>query len=53
MNVKLPRFRLEDSGELRTVLMSQGLTDVFDPSSADLTGIDPHGRVHPANMFYS
>ena len=53
MNVKLPRFRLEDSGDLRTVLMSQGLTDVFDPSSADLTGIDPQGRVHPGNMFYS
>ncbi|XP_043216888.1 leukocyte elastase inhibitor-like [Amphibalanus amphitrite] len=53
VNVKLPRFRLEDSGDLRTVLMSQGLTDVFDPRSADLTGIDPQGRVHPGNLFYS
>ncbi|XP_037077805.1 leukocyte elastase inhibitor-like [Pollicipes pollicipes] len=53
VNVKLPRFRMEGSGDLRRVLRTQGLTDVFDPVSSDLTGIDPQGRVHPGPLLYA
>ncbi|XP_037074128.1 leukocyte elastase inhibitor A-like [Pollicipes pollicipes] len=44
VHVKLPRFRLACSGHLRRVLMAQGLTHVFDPRTAAMTGINADGR---------
>ncbi|XP_069469634.1 leukocyte elastase inhibitor [Ambystoma mexicanum] len=39
VHVHLPKFKLEDSYELRTVLVGLGLTDIFDSSRADLSGM--------------
>lgn len=44
VQVFLPRFKLEESYDLVEVLRSLGMTDAFDQSKADLTGISPkHG----------
>ncbi|XP_037091177.1 leukocyte elastase inhibitor-like [Pollicipes pollicipes] len=53
VHVKLPRFRLACSGHLRRVLMAQGLTHVFDPRTAAMTGINADGRVHLSDLLFS
>lgn len=40
-DVGLPRFRIEATYPLNEPLMAMGMTDAFDPSRADLSGIAP------------
>lgn len=53
MNVKLPRFRLWRSGNLKSSLMEQGLLNVFNSSAAEMTGIAEDGMVHLSDLLYS
>ncbi|XP_062925765.1 leukocyte elastase inhibitor-like isoform X2 [Mobula hypostoma] len=39
VSVHLPRFKMEDNFELKPTLSSLGITDLFDSSKADLSGI--------------
>ncbi|NXI31567.1 ILEUB inhibitor, partial [Sterrhoptilus dennistouni] len=39
VNVSLPRFKLEEDYRLKPVLISMGMSDVFDSGKADLSGI--------------
>lgn len=41
VNVYLPRFGVEDSADLETVLPKLGVTDLFVPGVSDLSGIAP------------
>ncbi|GBC93272.1 hypothetical protein HRbin15_01762 [bacterium HR15] len=40
-DVGLPRFRIEATYPLKAPLQAMGITDVFDPQRADLSGIAP------------
>ncbi|KAK9501972.1 hypothetical protein O3M35_012590 [Rhynocoris fuscipes] len=39
VNVKLPRFKLESTMELKDILIKMGIKDIFDEGKADLSGI--------------
>uniref|UniRef100_A0A8C8VR18 Serpin B6 n=1 Tax=Pelusios castaneus TaxID=367368 RepID=A0A8C8VR18_9SAUR len=39
MEVSLPRFKLEQAYDLKSVLSSMGMTDVFDSGKVDLSGM--------------
>ena len=39
MNVFIPKFKFETSYDLKPALKQMGITDVFDSSSADLSGV--------------
>ncbi|XP_072556312.1 LOW QUALITY PROTEIN: probable serpin E3 [Paramormyrops kingsleyae] len=39
MDIFLPRFRIHSKSSLRSVLPSLGVSDIFDPTVADFTGI--------------
>uniref|UniRef100_A0A8C2Z5X6 Serpin peptidase inhibitor, clade E (nexin, plasminogen activator inhibitor type 1), member 3 n=1 Tax=Cyclopterus lumpus TaxID=8103 RepID=A0A8C2Z5X6_CYCLU len=39
MDVLLPRFRMQNRFNLRSVLPAMGISDAFDPTAADFTGI--------------
>lgn len=43
VEVFLPRMRITSDFVLNTVLEDMGLTDIFDPNKANLTGIHPYG----------
>ncbi len=42
----VPRFEFSSALELRPALESLGVTTLFDPLAAELTGIDPEGETH-------
>nr|QHB21601.1 venom serpin 1 [Platymeris rhadamanthus] len=39
VNVKLPRFKIEKTMELKDILIGMGIKDIFDEAKANLTGI--------------
>ncbi|XP_061093678.1 leukocyte elastase inhibitor-like [Conger conger] len=39
VNVALPKFKMEETYDLRDILVSMGMEDAFDESKSDLTGI--------------
>lgn len=39
MEVAIPKFKVEANVEMKNVLMQMGMSDLFDPSKADLSGI--------------
>ncbi|MBQ9851851.1 MAG: serpin family protein [Ruminiclostridium sp.] len=39
VSTKLPKFRTETTADLITVLQSMGMSDIFDPALADLSGM--------------
>ncbi|XP_070841626.1 leukocyte elastase inhibitor-like isoform X2 [Chaetodon trifascialis] len=41
VEVKLPRFKMEENYDLKNVLASMGMTDAFDVSRSDLSGMSP------------
>ncbi|XP_067134288.1 leukocyte elastase inhibitor-like [Centruroides vittatus] len=40
LRVFLPKFKLENAINLKAILSKMGITDLFDPSKADLSGIN-------------
>ncbi|XP_053733436.1 probable serpin E3 isoform X1 [Synchiropus splendidus] len=43
MDIFLPRFKLQNKFNLRTVLPAMGISDAFNPAAADFTGISDEG----------
>lgn len=39
VNIRLPRFRLQQDIRLTEALRSMGIVDVFEPKTADLSGM--------------
>ncbi|KAM5222271.1 serpin B12 [Ctenodactylus gundi] len=50
--VSLPQFTLEDSYDLNSVLQDMGITDIFDETKADLTGISPSPNLHLSKIIH-
>ncbi|KAG9349201.1 hypothetical protein JZ751_027644 [Albula glossodonta] len=43
MDVFLPRFKIQNRFSLKSVLLSLGISDIFDPVAADFGGISEEG----------
>ncbi|XP_010978301.1 serpin B12 isoform X1 [Camelus dromedarius] len=50
--VSFPQFTLEDSYDLNPVLQDMGITDVFDETKADLTGISPSPNLYLSKVVH-
>uniref|UniRef100_A0A3P9JNA8 Serpin peptidase inhibitor, clade E (nexin, plasminogen activator inhibitor type 1), member 3 n=1 Tax=Oryzias latipes TaxID=8090 RepID=A0A3P9JNA8_ORYLA len=50
MDIFLPRFRMQSKFNLRSVLPSMGISDAFDPTTADFTGIS--GGLYLSDAFH-
>ncbi|XP_028631492.1 serpin B7 isoform X1 [Grammomys surdaster] len=52
VDVFLPQFKIEKDYEMRRHLKSLGLQDIFDESSADLSGIASGGRLYVSKLMH-
>uniref|UniRef100_A0A3B3DMT9 Serpin peptidase inhibitor, clade E (nexin, plasminogen activator inhibitor type 1), member 3 n=2 Tax=Oryzias melastigma TaxID=30732 RepID=A0A3B3DMT9_ORYME len=52
MDIFLPRFRMESRFNLRSVLPSMGISDAFDPTAADFTGISMEDGLYLSDAFH-
>ncbi|XP_054985417.1 serpin B12 isoform X1 [Sorex araneus] len=50
--VSLPQFTLEDSYDLNSILQDMGITDIFDETKADLTGISPNPNFYLSKVIH-
>ena len=50
--VSFPQFTLEDSHDLNPILQDMGITDVFDETKADLTGISPSPNLYLSKVVH-
>ncbi|XP_040120194.1 serpin B12 [Oryx dammah] len=50
--VSFPRFTLEDSYDLNPILQDMGVTDIFDETKADLTGISPSPSLYLSKVVH-
>lgn len=50
--VSFPRFTLEDSYDLNPILQDMGITDIFDETKADLTGISPSPSLYVSKVVH-
>lgn len=50
--VSFPRFTLEDSYDLNPILQDMGITDIFDETKADLTGISPSPSLYLSKVVH-
>ena len=48
----LPKFKIEVSLDLAEVLQNMGIVDLFNPTLADLSGIDPKGKLYVSNIIH-
>jgi len=52
VTLALPRFRLEEKLSLLATLRELGVTDAFDPATADFSGITTAGRLHVSAVVH-
>lgn len=52
VELELPRFRLEESYDLKSCLKKMGMSDIFDPQKADLTGISDKGDLYVSEIYH-
>ncbi|KAM5218273.1 serpin B7 isoform 1-T3 [Hipposideros larvatus] len=52
VKVFLPRFKIEKNYEIKEYLKDLGLTDLFDESRADLSGIASGGRLYLSKLMH-
>nr|XP_060630705.1 leukocyte elastase inhibitor-like [Anolis sagrei ordinatus] len=52
VEVYLPRFKLEDTFDLNITLQALGMTDVFDQSKADLSGMSPSQQLFLSKVIH-
>ncbi|XP_078795852.1 putative serpin E3 isoform X1 [Oryzias latipes] len=52
MDIFLPRFRMQSKFNLRSVLPSMGISDAFDPTTADFTGISVEEGLYLSDAFH-
>lgn len=55
VTVGLPRFKLEENYDMKTVLVSMGMVDAFDMQKSDFSGMKyswnmPHNKTGAQNM---
>ncbi|XP_043241719.1 leukocyte elastase inhibitor-like isoform X1 [Amphibalanus amphitrite] len=51
-NIKMPRFKLDERIDLKRVLHTMGLKDLFDPGKADLSRISRGGNLHVTDAIH-
>ncbi|KAK6309525.1 hypothetical protein J4Q44_G00194060 [Coregonus suidteri] len=52
MDVFLPRFKMQNRFNLRSVLPSMGVSDAFNPMAADFTGISAEEGLYVSDAFH-
>ncbi|XP_029936688.1 putative serpin E3 [Myripristis murdjan] len=52
MDIFLPRFRMQSKFNLRSVLPSMGISDAFNPTTADFTGISVEEGLYVSDAFH-
>ncbi|KAM4597582.1 putative serpin E3 [Polymixia lowei] len=52
MDIFLPRFRMQNKFNLRSVLPSMGVSDAFSPTAADFTGISVEEGLYVSDAFH-
>ncbi|XP_054439861.1 serpin B10 [Pteronotus mesoamericanus] len=52
VKLHLPRFKLEETYDLKSALRSMGMSDAFTPSKADFSGMSAEGQLFLSNVFH-
>ncbi|XP_013885075.1 probable serpin E3 [Austrofundulus limnaeus] len=52
MDIFLPRFRLQNKVNLRSALAAMGISDAFNPTAADFTGISEEEGLYVSDAFH-
>ncbi|KAI5941533.1 Serpin B12 [Manis javanica] len=52
VDVSFPKFTLEDSYDLNSILRGMGITDIFEERKADLTGISPTPKLYLSKIVH-
>nr|XP_046260187.1 probable serpin E3 [Scatophagus argus] len=52
MDIFLPRFRMQNKFNLRSVLPAMGISDAFNPTAADFTGISVEDSLYVSDAFH-
>ncbi|XP_062258757.1 probable serpin E3 [Platichthys flesus] len=52
MDIFLPRFRIQNKFNLRSVLPAMGISDAFNPTAADFTGISVEEGLYVSDAFH-
>uniref|UniRef100_A0A665WMS9 Serpin peptidase inhibitor, clade E (nexin, plasminogen activator inhibitor type 1), member 3 n=1 Tax=Echeneis naucrates TaxID=173247 RepID=A0A665WMS9_ECHNA len=52
MDIFLPRFRMQNRFNLRSVLPAMGISDAFNPTAADFTGISVEEGLYVSDAFH-
>ncbi|KAF6303221.1 serpin family B member 10 [Rhinolophus ferrumequinum] len=52
VQLHLPKFKLEESYDLKSALSSMGMSDAFNQSKADFSGMSVEGNLFLSNVFH-
>ncbi|XP_066103208.1 serpin B10 [Saccopteryx bilineata] len=52
VTLHLPRFKLEETYDLKSALSSMGMSDAFNPSKADFSGMSTERNLFLSNVFH-
>ncbi|XP_052473835.1 leukocyte elastase inhibitor [Carassius gibelio] len=52
VEVSLPRFKMEESYDLKSLLISMGMEDVFDPQKVNLSGMSPNNDLVVSKVIH-
>ncbi|KAL2777941.1 serpin B10 [Daubentonia madagascariensis] len=52
VQLHLPKFKLEESYDLKSTLSSMGMSDAFDQSKADFSGMSLERNLYLSNVFH-
>lgn len=52
MDIFLPRFRMQNKFNLRSVLPAMGISDAFNPTAADFSGISVEDSLYVSDAFH-
>uniref|UniRef100_A0A8C9AEW9 Serpin B10 n=1 Tax=Prolemur simus TaxID=1328070 RepID=A0A8C9AEW9_PROSS len=52
VQLHLPKFKLEESYDLKSTLSSMGMSDAFDQSKADFSGMSLEKNLYLSNVFH-
>lgn len=50
--VSFPKFTLEDSYDLNSILQDMGITNIFEETKADLSGISPRPNLYLSKIIH-
>ena len=52
VQLHLPKFKLEEMYDLQSTLSSMGMSDAFNQSKADFSGMSTEGNLFLSNVFH-